>query len=97
MAVFQLSCIRPEQKLIKVNERFLFALMALNKVLCELTCTIQCKGKKTIILLPWETCDTGMLSILSNTSFLAHPGPYPITFPENIFIFNVFLFKIKSC
>lgn len=51
MAVFQLSCKGPEQKLIKVNGRFLLALMALDKSLYELSFTIQCKGKKAIILL----------------------------------------------
>lgn len=51
MAVFQLSCKGPEQKLIKVNERFLLALMALDKALYKLSFTILCKGKKAIILL----------------------------------------------
>lgn len=51
MAVFQLSCKGPEQKLITVNEIFLLALMALDKALYESNFTIQCKGKKAIILL----------------------------------------------
>jgi len=51
MAVFQLSCKGPEQKHIKGSERFLLALMALDKTLYELSFTIQCKSKKAVILL----------------------------------------------
>lgn len=98
MAVFQLSCKRPEQKLIKVNERFLLALMALDKDLYELSFKIQYRAKNLLSSLPsWETSDTGSLNSLSKLSLLVHPGPYPCPVPQNISIFNMFIFKSKSC